>query len=45
MQKEFGYSDVTILNNEKGKVERLFKKTSGRLNILKKVKDFYDKHL
>ncbi|GJQ04853.1 hypothetical protein [Capnocytophaga canimorsus] len=40
-QKEFGYSDVTIFNNEKGKVERLFAKTSERLNLLKKVKTFY----
>lgn len=42
-QKEFGYSDVTVLNNEKGKVERLFEKTSGRLSILKKVKASYGK--
>lgn len=40
-QKEFGYSDVTFLNNKKGKVEKLFKKTSKRLNLLKKVKTFY----
>ena len=40
-QKEFGYSDVTFLNNEKGKVEKLFKKTSERLNLLQKVKTFY----
>lgn len=40
-QKEFGYSDVTFLNNERGKVEKLFKKTSERLNLLKKVKTFY----
>lgn len=42
-QKEFGYSDVTFLNNEKGKVEKLFKQTSERLNLLKKVKTFYTK--
>lgn len=43
-QKEFGYSDVTLLNNEKGKVEKLFQKTSTRLNVLKKVKQFYTNH-
>lgn len=40
-QKEFGYSDVTNVNNENGRVERLFVETSERLNILKDVKNTY----
>lgn len=41
IQKEFGYSDVTAKNNEGGRVERLFEDTSGRLQLLKNVRQFY----
>lgn len=41
IQKEFGYSDVTAKNNEGGRVERLFNDTSGRLQLLKNVRQFY----
>lgn len=40
-QKDFGYSDVTSVNNENGRVERLFVETSERLDILKDVKNYY----
>lgn len=41
IQKEFGYSDVTKENNNEGRVERLFKETSGGLESLKKVRKLY----
>ena len=40
-QREFGYSDVTTTNNQKGYVDKLFRHTSKSLNILNKVKLFY----
>lgn len=40
-QREFGYSDVTETNNQKGHVNKLFLSTSKSLNILNKVKLFY----
>lgn len=42
-QREFGYSDITKTNNEKGHVNKLFRSTSKTLNILNKVKLFYQK--
>ena len=42
-QREFGYSDVTETNNQKGYVDKLFRSTSKTLNILNKVKLFYQK--
>ena len=42
IQKEFGYSDVTLGNEKKGYVEGLFKNTQMRLDILNKAKHFYD---
>lgn len=41
IQKEFGYSDVTLQNNEQGSVDRVFKHSIERLNILYKVRKFY----
>ena len=43
VQKEFGYSDVTEKNNEKGYVQSLFEKTDKTLCILKKVRNHYGK--
>jgi len=40
-QKEFGYSDVTIMNNEKGRVERLFMNTLNKAKIVKYYSDHY----
>jgi possible glycosyltransferase len=45
VQKEFGYSDVTSKNAEEGYVEGLFKGTSQKLNMLKRVKAEYKKRL
>lgn len=41
VQKEFGYSDITSNNNEVGRVDRLFNESSERLDLLKKMKSFY----
>ncbi len=41
-QREFGYSDVTDINNAKGYVDYLFKQTSGRFAKISKVKNFYN---
>lgn len=41
IQKEFGYSDVTIINNKKGVVDELFRETSARLDSLRKVRNYY----
>ena len=41
VQKEFGYSDVTPMNSESGHVDRIFKNSIERLNILHKVRSFY----
>lgn len=40
-QRDFGYSDVTVKNNEAGRVERLFEDTSERFELLKKVRGYY----
>lgn len=40
-QKEFGYSDVTSINNDPGRVERLFEETAERLNLLCSVRNYY----
>lgn len=42
IQKEFGYSDVTSFNNKKGYVDGLFHGTSKGLEILNKVRRFYN---
>ncbi len=41
VQRDFGYSDVTILNNEKERVGNLFQNVSERLCLLKKVRNYY----
>jgi hypothetical protein len=41
IQRDFGYSDVTITNNEAGKQDRLFSATSEMISILKRVDQFY----
>jgi GR25 family glycosyltransferase involved in LPS biosynthesis len=43
-QKEFGYSDVTLRNNAKGHVSRLFKNSSTMMRQLTKIKKFYRRH-
>ena len=43
VQKEFGYSDVTSKNAEKGYVDGIFKSSTDRLDILNKVKLHYFK--
>jgi hypothetical protein len=40
-QKEFGYSDITLSNNQQGRVDLLFTDTSLHLNTLKEVAMFY----
>lgn len=41
VQKEFGYSDVTIKNNQDGYVTDLFKNTRKKLDIQNKVRQYY----
>lgn len=41
IQKEFGYSDVTLKNSENGYVDGIFKSSIERLNTLKKVRTYY----
>ena len=41
IQRDFGYSDVTKRNNDERRVERLFEESSGRFDLLRKIKDFY----
>ena len=43
IQKEFGYSDITAQNNQKGYVRRCFKTIDEKLHLLKKVEQFYKK--
>ncbi|MFT4092476.1 MAG: hypothetical protein QM640_02465 [Niabella sp.] len=40
-QKDFGYSDVTLKNNEPGKVDALFLHTRQRLKLMHEVDKFY----
>lgn len=42
VQKEFGYSDVTSKNAEEGYVENLFRGTSQKLDMLKRIKVEYE---
>ncbi len=41
VQKEFGYSDVTVKNNDHGHVTELFEKRNTKLMHLAKVSDYY----
>lgn len=41
IQKDFGYSDVTISNNQTGKISQLFTETAQRLDKLKRIFDEY----
>lgn len=41
IQKEFGYSDATSINNEVGRVTRFFEKAQSSLGKLKQVQRFY----
>ena len=43
VQKEFGYSDVTVSNEKEGYVDGIFKSAKERLNILNKVRNHYFK--
>ncbi|MGC4233869.1 MAG: hypothetical protein QM594_12900 [Niabella sp.] len=40
-QKDFGYSDVTLRNNLRGRVEQLFADSSERFELLRNIKDYY----
>lgn len=42
IQKEFGYSDATSINNEAGRVTRFFQNTQNLLSKLEKVRLFYE---
>jgi GR25 family glycosyltransferase involved in LPS biosynthesis len=44
VQKEFGYSDATDLNNEIGRVKNLFKWASRGFKTIQDVDSFYSKH-
>lgn len=44
VQREFGYSDVTVTNNREGQVERLFKETTEHLRILDKAACHYNSY-
>lgn len=43
IQKEFGYSDVTVRNSKEGRVDQLFMKCSERLQKIMEVSLFYRK--
>lgn len=43
-QKDFGYSDVTFKNNQKGSVEKLFYKSSKSIENINKVQKYYLKN-
>ncbi len=45
IQKEFGYSDVTYGNNEKGRVENAFKDSDEKAKIINNVSTFYKQKL
>lgn len=40
-QKEFGYSDITMNNNEKGHVSQLFRNASNNFSLLRKIRNYY----
>lgn len=40
-QADFGYSDVTIMNNQKGRVPALFMNTIEQLYLFNKIRKFY----
>lgn len=42
IQHDFGYSDATSINNKAGRVKKLFERTVERLDIMQKVKTFYN---
>lgn len=41
VQKEFGYSDVTAINNTKHRVEKLFEKAEKTLHVIDKVNTYF----
>jgi hypothetical protein len=45
IQKDFGYSDVTIKNNEKNRVGELFKDADNLVKATKQVISFYKKNI
>jgi len=42
IQKEFGYSDATVLNNVDGRVSYLFERTSKTFDVLEKVNNYFN---
>ncbi|MFB6453870.1 glycosyltransferase [Chitinophaga sp. Hz27] len=42
-QRDFGYSDVTTKNNEKGRIDTIFNNTMTNFSILNEVGIFYEK--
>jgi hypothetical protein len=45
IQKEFGYSDVTVGNNAQGHIDNVFKDSNEKVTILKTVSSFYKQRL
>lgn len=45
IQKEFGYSDVTVGNNAEGHIEKVFKNINEKVDILNSVSAFYKQRL
>lgn len=43
VQRDFGYSDVTPMNNVNGHVEELFKKSHEKVQIIRRVTSYYEK--
>lgn len=41
IQKEFGYSDVTAINNTKHRVEKLFEKAEKTLHVINKISTYF----
>jgi GR25 family glycosyltransferase involved in LPS biosynthesis len=44
IQREFGYSDATPMNNIDGRVEKLFNDCTERIKLSKQVRNFYKEH-
>ena len=41
VQQEFGYSDVTAINNTKHRVEKLFEKAEKTLHVINKISTYF----
>lgn len=45
LQKEFGYSDITEKNKQKGYLQKCFQHTQKKIEIVKKVRTFYQQNI